>query len=436
MINECILCRPSEPTPAIRTDVPFGDGKGTIGYINEFGELISIVQMLDFGPTGLVQLRPNIEDDFFTDEVNRLVDGHSPGIGLRVADRHDLDHKLYDPIEFVHDKWPRVRFRELTVDVTVQWAIVDKRVVQDCILENKTKDVVCVEMVLDLGMSLSSPYMGTDELCPAIEFDTEIFTVKNTCIVLSGGVGGYVRLRASLFEDDGRPVLLQPGIKEATSEDDEKGEKPAKSNGLRTIALIHVLPVKLEAGEKRQLTAVYEFASERWSRSQVYDMKFIKTTPDTPANARREMIKDQRCLEEYKKAFSENDVGGACRILENGPAEPEADPSDSGQKSHVVDSINADFSLDTSTEDETERKPYFRNWGGEALSSHFLLGREWNIRHRPPVQLGSYEDIDKYIAWIDEIRAREEARKVAARAEMGTMRSKLMAEQGASVPIF
>jgi hypothetical protein len=51
--EECILHPPSETAPDIRTDVALGDGQGTVAYVNEFGELVCAVQLLDLGPSGL-----------------------------------------------------------------------------------------------------------------------------------------------------------------------------------------------------------------------------------------------------------------------------------------------------------------------------------------------------------------------------------------------
>ncbi len=101
------------------------------------------------------------------------------------------------------------------------------------------------------------------------------------------------------------------------------------------------------------------------------------------------------------------------------------EPLDEGHRSDVVDSISEEFSSDT--EDETELKPYFRNWGGEAPSSHFLIGREWN---RP--QNRWYEPLGQ----PSKRQARRQARREAAMAKFGQLRSKLIAKQGVIVLVF
>ena len=58
-LGEERILHPSRTLPDIRTDVALEDGQGTVAYVNEFGELVYVVKLLDLGPSGLFQAKPN-----------------------------------------------------------------------------------------------------------------------------------------------------------------------------------------------------------------------------------------------------------------------------------------------------------------------------------------------------------------------------------------
>jgi hypothetical protein len=405
--EECILHPPSKSPPDIRTDVALGDGQGTVAYVNEFGELVCAVQLLDLGPSGLFQAKPNSRraKNRDKDNLDGIIRGDRPGIGLRLMDGAFPRDPASCRVEFVHDQWPRFSHTSQSIDVEVQFAIVDSKVVQQYILRNNSDTALDLEMGFDLGIRLESPYMKADRLIDALEVDGGVFTTGPTGMVLAGGPGGYLQFSASLFED-GKGVPLSPrkyprdiphgsDSSESDGSDSENSQSESSGSGSsgsdssdsdspnsddsdsdtepegRDISrrnlggLVHVLNVKIDIGQERRFTAIYQFQHGCWSLGQVHSMHLI-TYPsfDADQNTLKKLDKG------FRDAYCEAKLGGnfaeAKKILEEGILGDLDETQKQGSRDHR----------------SSPNTKLFANWGGEDPSSIRLFGLEWQRSQR------------------------------------------------------
>jgi hypothetical protein len=397
--TECILRSPSIIRPDIRTDVAFGDGQGTSAYINEFGELICAVQLLDLGPSGLIQAKPSSSRarDRNEDNLDAIVRGDHPGMGLRLIDRALEGDAAPSQIEFVHDQWPAVSYTRQSLHVQVQFAIVDKTIVQHYIVQNTCNADMDLHLGFDIGIRLEAPFLKDSGLNDTLEIQGGVLTTGPTGLVLAGGPGGYVLFSASLF-DEGKAVPLSPieqtvegDVKDtarnsSSSESDgsvssssDLGTGPKddlRRNGRRhrptrkLRGLVHELRVNVNSGQQRRFTAVYRFLHGNWSRDQVHSMHLIKDTSNYGEGVlkRREI----ELLNAYDNERSIGNFTKAREILDaismHSPVSPEPD------------GLEKSPSLD---HEITPKVELFSNWGGEDASSIRPFGWEWQRSQRP-----------------------------------------------------
>lgn len=411
--EECILRPPSKNPPDIRTDVALGDGQGTIAYVNEFGELVCAVQLLDLGPSGLFQAKPNSRraKNRDKDNLDGIIRGDRPGIGLRLMDGAFPRDPASCRVEFVHDQWPRFSYTSQSIDVEIQFAIVDSKVVQQYILRNNSDTDLDLEMGFDLGIRLESPYMKANRLIDTLEVDGGVFTTGPTGVVLAGGPGGYLQFAASLFED-GKGVPLSPrkyprdilhSSDSSGSDGSDPGDPQSENSGSdssdsdssgsdsadsassgsdtepegRDISrrnlggLVHVLNVKIDIDQERRFTAVYQFQYGCWSPGQVHSMHLI-TYPsfDTDQNTLKMLDKELR--DAYCKAKSGGNFAEAKKILEEGIL-------GGSEVSREADETQKQGSRGHKSSPSTK---LFANWGGEDPSSIRLFGLEWQQSQR------------------------------------------------------
>jgi hypothetical protein len=393
--------------------VALGDGQGTVAYVNEFGELVCAVQLLDLGPSGLFQAKPNSRraKNRDKDNLDRIIRGERPGIGLRLTDGPFPRDPASCRVEFVHDQWPRFSYTSQSIDVEVQFAIVDSKVVQQYILRNSSDADLDLEMGFDLGIRLESPYMKANKLVDTLEVDGGVFTSGPTGMVLAGGPGGYLQFSASLFED-GKGVPLSPrkyprdishgsdssesggsGPENSQSENSGSGSSDSDSSGSdsadsddsdsdtepegRDISrrnlggLVHVLNVRIDVGQERRFTAVYQFQHGCWSLDQVHSMHLI-TYPSFDADQNTLKALDKGFRDAYCKAKSGGNFAEAKKTLEEGIL-------GHSDVSREVDETQKQGSRDHKSSPSTK---LFANWGGEDPSSIRLFGLEWQQSQR------------------------------------------------------
>ncbi|KIX06923.1 uncharacterized protein Z518_04899 [Rhinocladiella mackenziei CBS 650.93] len=364
---ECILRAPPGPSPSVPTDIALGDGNGTVAYVNERGELICIVKMLDLGPSGLFRARPNYYNESALTEVVR---GEKYGMGLRLFHGESLKSGTHN-VEYVHDRWPRISSNYQKFGALVQWSIKDGKVIQHYTLASSS--TVDVDFIFDMGILVEAPFMNDGRLINACNANGELFTTGPTAVALAGGPGGYVRFYASLFAD-GRPVPLKPSWtddKDPSFYSDNSDESDVEKENVtlkakKILGIVHEHRVRMHPGEIRTVTAIYHLDHVPWQREEVFSMDLI-------ANKPRELYKEQRqdertFMEEYEKYKASNDLASARLLLDEGlPTKEVANEStrdgpDLGQTRNI--------------------KP-FSNWGGETFSSHRLFGMEWEQEYEP-----------------------------------------------------
>ncbi|KAH0832429.1 hypothetical protein FOPE_01072 [Fonsecaea pedrosoi] len=377
----CVLEPPQDLKPAIRTDIAFGDGQGTVGYISEFGELIQVRRMLDFGPRGVIYVRPN--SDIF--EFAHIIQGSCPGIGLRLNNRSVLPEKDFRPVSYIHDRWPKLSYTAEDIEVEMVFAVVDGKVVHQCVLSNRGSVEATVDLVFDLSFTLDNPrdfYQDSQYRSPT-EFQGGISVSGNTCIVLCGNAGGYANFSASLYTDHGHPVTLLP----VTSKDlFESCSEPTRlgvgKEDERTNAIYHLLPTKVAPSGKRELTAVYDFNYERWTRDQVYDLKIMRPlSDDFYASQRRH---EESFLTAYDNAKANDDSEQANKLLREGVpgyhVAPAREDLQQGTLEDLVMGANRpkdQQSLSPEGEARVMFQVPFHNLGGDPVYSHRLFGIEW-----------------------------------------------------------
>ncbi|OAP63212.1 hypothetical protein AYL99_02439 [Fonsecaea erecta] len=382
--QECVLEQPQDLKPAIRSDIAFGDGQGTVGFISEFGELIQARRILDYGPWGSLQVRPESDPADF----DHIMEGSCPGIGLRLNDRSVVPDEDFHPVSYIHDRWPKLSYSTEGVEVEMMFAVVDKKIVHQCVLSNRGNADSTVDMVFDMGFAMGAPV--DSRLRSGTKFKGGTLTSGNTCIVLSGNPGGYGVFGASLYIDHGRPVRLvpvelkdQPETGNDPKPDSSHAGKKESKEKEPSRFLFHRLPIKIAPGAQRELTAVYDFNCGRWTRDQIYDLKIMPSISDDYYTLQR--LRENSFLTAYEEAKSKDDVEQVRKILEDGVPQHAAVPAQ--KDAHDAPSEPVDTNAPKPPEEQQPLVPEseshvktqlpFQNHGGESLVSHHLFGLEW-----------------------------------------------------------
>ncbi|OQV09218.1 hypothetical protein CLAIMM_13364 [Cladophialophora immunda] len=359
--------------------------------------------MLDFGPHGVIQVRPNSD----TVDFDHIIQGSCPGIGLRLNDRSAVAKEDFRPVSYIHDRWPKLSYTTEGIEVEMVFAVVDKKIVHQCVLSNKGNVNATVDLVFDMGFALDAPRDYDLQYRSATKFKGGTLTSGNTCIVLCGNPGGHASFGAALYTDRGRPARLIPltstdllgtGSSEPKVDISHHGGEKGQEKGLPS-ALFHLLPTEIESGGRRELTAVYDFNCERWTRDQIYELKIMRPLSDNFYTSQRHQEKS--FWKAYNEAMGKDDTEQANKILEEWV--PETPPAPAQKDAHDSASDSLDTTVPKPTEDQPpsaqEGEPLiksqvpFQNLGGESLFSHRLFGLEWKARW-------SYRDImDADVFW-------------------------------------
>ncbi|KAL8822760.1 MAG: hypothetical protein Q9191_006513 [Dirinaria sp. TL-2023a] len=383
--EKCTLQTPPKDRHSIPSDIAFGDGDGTSAYVNENGELISIVQMLNMGPSGLFRARANFLSKSEADHpFNGIVRGNRSGIGLSLIRDNLFDHGSHQ-IDFVHDRWPRISSQSEKLDLEIQLAIKDRRVIQHYILRGK--DRVHVKFAFDAAFIVDEPYQRPQNMRPTCYVDGGIFTTGATAIALAGGPGGHVRFLASLFKD-AKPVTLDLSFEPASLTDEVPYIVPdpsAKINcDLRIVSsLTQEHELELLEGETRTMTAIYYFECEEWKRDEVYSMHLMPEA-SVRYNEKNHRKREEEFMKEYNKAKNSDHNDRVRSLFGQGmPIESAHDLEEMEKK---------DF--EQHDEQKCNTTVPFSNWGGENMSPERLLGVEWHT--------GSFEEDFLYWGYLDE----------------------------------
>ena len=358
--DQCTLRSPPRHGNSILSDIAFGDGDGTTGFVNESGELICIVQMLDMGSTGLFRVRPNYRippptaypsslpqtDHPFSD----IVRGSKPGFGINLIRDELFEHGSHH-IDFVHDRWPRFSSHYQKLDVETQLCIKGKRIIQHHIL--RSKDRVTVKYAFNAAITIDDPYMPS-ELKGACNINGGIFSTGGTAVALAGGAGGHVRLFASLFKDAQPATLdfsieeIHPSVYNLPLSDYFQSNGPTGIDNFKWASRLrqHENIAMLE-GETRTITGIYHFESEKWSRDDLYSLHLM---PESLLghDETKHRVKEEQFMRDFEA------------IKTHGPEASEQFVYDQSKKFI----------------DQKEAVP-FSNWGGQATSSQRLFGIEW-----------------------------------------------------------
>ena len=335
---------------SVRSDIAFGNGDGTSGFVNESGELICVVQMLDMGPTGLFRARPNYriwphKDHPFSD----IVLGSKSGLGINLVRDELFDHGSHR-IDFVHDRWPRFSSSYPKLDVEIQLCIEDNRVIQHYIL--RSKDRINVKFAFNAAINIDDPYMPS-ELKGACNIKGGIFTTGGTAVALAGGAGGHVRFLASLFKD-AQPTTLQLSVGHLDLSELSPPEsdyfwssEPTDTNSYKwASSLRQYEEIAMVEGETRTMTGIYYFESEQWSRDELYSLHLM---PEKlfGTDEKEHRMKEEQFVREFE----------AVKTL--GPE------------------ISEQFVPDQSHIFVGQGEVPFSNWGGQDTTSQRLFGLEW-----------------------------------------------------------
>ena len=367
--NQCILRSPLRDSASVRSDIAFGDGDGTLGFVNESGELICIVQMLDMGPTGLFRARPNYRIPPPTDSLSNLPQTNHPffdiiqrrkyGLGINLV-RDELFQDGSHQIDFVHDRWPRFSSQYQKLDVETQIFIKDNRVIQHYVL--RSKDQISVKFAFNAAITIDDPYMSS-ELKGACNIIGGTFSTGGAAVALAGGAGGHVQFFASLFKD-AQPITLNLSVEEILSPDYDDlpssdyfqiNEPRGKNNYKWASWLRHDEEIAMLEGETRTITGIYHLDSQSWSRDDLYSLQLIPEHDNI-----NHRMKEEQFMKDYEAAKT---------------LSPEA------SEQFVFDQSKIFI--------EQKEDATFSNWGGQATSSQRLFGVEW--RKGEPEDLLPYE---------------------------------------------
>lgn len=302
-----ILCLP-ESKCKIRTAHSLG-ADGTTAFVSEFGELVAFRKILSYERPQAALVEPPIAyKQHKEDEVNDILEGRLPGLGLRLEDREQCrDHK----IDYVHDRWPRVSYRgsKLSVrenqrkmlypksqyipqilntksiedlgsprqppglpietigdlDIKVQFFIHHGVVAQQYLVSNPTHDPRTCNFKLDLGFGarLSNLNSGQEKDQPDLT-QSGIFSS-------AGGYGarfwagdrrGQVQIDVVLFQD-GRSVMLHLSNAELVQSDIVGDEATGRYEGFgnqraaRASSPYSLHTIIVGPGDTREITALY-----------------------------------------------------------------------------------------------------------------------------------------------------------------------------------
>ena len=409
--EKCILSALPRDSDSTRSDIAFGDGDGTSAFVNENGELISIVQMLNMGPCGFFRARPNYRLEFEEDgSFHDIIRGRKSGMGLSLVHDDLSDHRS-NQIGFVHDRWPRISSRYKNWDLEIQLAIKDRRVIQHYILRSRHR--VKVKFAFNAAYIIDTFYHIPDYIKGTCHVRGGTFTTGATAITLAGGAGGHIRFFASLFKD-AKPATLDLSSEKATSSENDPPPlgysysiEPTDSDRSDWVSnLIQDFEIEMLEGETRTVTAIYHFECEDWKRDQVYSLHLMPE--DLPAyNEKKHRNKEKDFMEEYEKMKADSDYGRARSLLEQGM--------------QTLLAINSEELEEEKLGQREAQKMNqivpFSNWGGEAFSSHRLFGLEWKLdKHgNEYMSLQSRSAFDKIFAQVRETISYGHGKTVAIR---------------------
>ncbi|KAL8790740.1 MAG: hypothetical protein Q9195_006218 [Heterodermia aff. obscurata] len=345
--NLCTLRCPPRDGNSVLSDIAFGDGDATSGFVTESGELICIVQMLDMGPAGFCRARPNYRRPPTHHPFGDIVQGSKSGLGLNLI-RDELSEHGSHQIDFVHDRWPRFLSQYQKLDVEIQLCVKDKRVIQHYIL--RSKDRINVKFGFNAAVNIDDGYM-LSELKRACNINGGMFSTGGTAVALAGGAGGHVQFFASLFKD-AQPVTLDLSVGEIDTpihhdlppSEYFQSNFPTDQHHFKwTSWLRQYEEISMLEGETRTMTAIYHFEFEKWSRSDVYSLHLMP----------KSLLGCDETEHRMKEEQYMRDLEAATTL---GPEASEQFVSDLPVYKEAVP---------------------FSNWGGQATSSQRLLGLEW-----------------------------------------------------------
>ncbi|KAL9045647.1 MAG: hypothetical protein Q9214_001342 [Letrouitia sp. 1 TL-2023] len=375
--DSCVLKPPSEIIRSVRTGIDFGDDEGTTAYINELGELIYALQMLDLGPFGLIRAKPNHNEDDPNRVDEDMIHGRRHGFGLRLLHQRPVEIES-SCVEYVHDQWPRIFLKYENLDTEVQFAIKNKSLVQHYTLRSRATMEAAIGF--DVAVVLDDNGMVVDDLKGACQVEGGVFTTGSTAVALASGPGGHIEFLASLFEGT-KPVALSCYPREDSVYRPEDNESfwehvPTDDDSFKlSQTLVHEHRFHMSVGECRTFTAIYRFNQRTRPRDEVYSMRLITVEPylnekKQPRAEEEQRKKEQDYLREYEKLKAAGNHENMKRLLEHGIQ------TNCDEKASVLESKSPVDSEQTNM----NRNKSFSNWGGENMLSHRLLGIEWHKR--------------------------------------------------------
>ena len=407
--EKCTLKAPPKDGHSISSDIAFGDGDGTSGFVNENGELISIVQMLDMGPSGLFRVRPNyvltgpdyVPKSESEHPFDGIVRGNRSGMGLNLV-KDELLGSGSHQIDFIHDRWPRISSRYDKLDLEVQLAIKEKCVIQHYTLRSRNR--INVKFAFNAAITIDDLHMVPDAMKGTFTVNGGTFTVGATAISLAGGAGGHVRFLASLFKD-AQPVALDLSSEKANFLYDDPFSDEYFTTFITTTDLDNSkwasnlsqeYEIEILEGQTRTMTAIYQLECKTWNRDEVYSMHLM---PKDLAgyDEIKQRRKEEKFMEEYVKVKANGDNDQAKSLFNQGiEKDPAEDSKEKGKKD-----------TEQHGNQQSDEIAPFSNWGGEVLPSHRLFGLEWRPQEdesqRPPLAYlsafdAAFSDIRKQIS--------------------------------------
>ncbi|KAL9614415.1 MAG: hypothetical protein Q9167_001086 [Letrouitia subvulpina] len=379
--DNCMLKPPSEIIRSVRTDICFGDGKGTTACVNELGEFVCAQQILDLGPLGLIKAKPNHNegsgDIYQTLVFDDMIHGRRHGFGLRLLHQRLVENES-SCVEYVHDHWPRILLKYENLDTEIQFAIKDKSLIQHYTLRSRA--TIEATLGFDVAVVFDDNYREVDDLKAACQVEGGVFTTGSTAVALASGPGGHIEFLASLFEGT-EPVALNCHPREYSEYEPEDNESfwehiPTDHDSFKlSQTLMHEHRVNMSVSECRTFTAIYRFDQRTRPRDEVYSMRLITVKPylnekQQPKAEEEQRKKEQDYLSEYEKLKAAGNYENMRRLLEHGTQTDCDDKASVSESKSPIDSEQTNMN----------RNKSFSNWGGENMLSHRLLGIEWHKR--------------------------------------------------------
>ena len=381
-----ILCDPNNNRHPGSAEIAFGNDDGTKAYVNDAGQLICIVQMVDMGPCGLVRARLNYNIDPEKDHpfTNIIQQDRRHGMGLYLLRDFDLneDDALHQ-VQYVDDRWPRVLTKYSDIDCEVQWAIEGDAIIQEYTLTCKVSTQV--KFGFDGAIVIDDPFMKTDEfLQSSCHYRGGAATYKATEMVSVAGPGGHIQFFATLFVDKS-PVEMNLDASQHdpffTYSDAEYNDVPLDSEGCKRFHHLsqgHTLD--MHAGDIRSITAIYHFKSRKWTREEVFDL-YTSEEGTMQIDKKKQQEREQEFMvkyQEHKERQSNEPMIEYLAAMWKETYSPEK----------VTEKIdpNNDRQAGAEVVKDVPRALPFTNWGGEDYDFHRLLGFEWQRTERELIQ--------------------------------------------------